>query len=129
MALALQELFETEPQLKADLFSSKPPQVLAIKLGMILSELIRLLEMESPRALGAVISEMALRHIEYGLMKEHVAPFRDVMIASLKRAVTERGHKWRPKNHKAWMWGLTEIANLLVEAVNQGRPKVQTLNK
>jgi hemoglobin-like flavoprotein len=123
------ELFETEPQLKKDLFSSKPAQVLAIKLGLILSELIRLLEIQSPRVLGGIVAEMALRHIEYGLMSEHVAPFRDVMIASLKKSVTERGHKWKPRTTKAWKWAITEISTLLMEAVNQGRPKVETLNK
>lgn len=125
----IQELFEQAPDLKDDVFSSKPPDVLAIKLGLILSELIRLLEMESPRELGGIITEMGLRHIGYGLRQEHIIPFRDVMVDALKKAVTNKGHKWKSSTTKAWNWAIGEVAGLIMEAVKNGGPLIAALQR
>ena len=72
---------------------------------------------------------MGLRHIEYGLEKHHLRPFRDVMVDTLKRAATQKGHKWKTSTTKAWNWAIDEIAGLLMEAVSKGRPMVDSLQR
>ena len=96
---------------------------------MILSELIRLLEIDVPKVLGGEIAQMGLRHIEYGLQTHHVLPFRDVMVDTLKRAVTSKGHKWSHKATKAWNWAIAEIAGMLMDSVTKGKPLVEALKR
>jgi hemoglobin-like flavoprotein len=110
-------------------FSNKPADVLAIKLGLILSELVRLLEIDSPKVLMGVIAEMGLRHVEYGLQKHHLRPFRDVMVDTLKRATAQKGHRWKTETTKSWNWAIDEIAGLIMEAVSKGRPMVDSLQR
>jgi hypothetical protein len=117
------------PELKDTLFKNKPTELLALKLGTIIVELIRLLEISSPKELAGVIAEMGLKHIEYGLEGWHEQPFKAAMVATMKKVVTSRGHKWHTKTSRAWNWALTEIIVYLLEAVNIGRPKIETLNK
>eukprot|EP00951_Prasinocladus_malaysianus_P047992 scaffold653423_cov42-Prasinocladus_malaysianus.AAC.1 len=123
-----QELFEQAPEIRDELFADKPTELLAVKLGSILHEVLRLLSFETPRELAGVIAEMALKHIEYGLEGKHVAPFKLAMLNTIKAKVTENGHKWSSKTKKAWLWALDEITTLLVEATNAGRPKVKILS-
>ena len=94
-----------------------------------MGELIRLLELPSPVALANNIAEMSLKHVEYGLEPEHAQPFRDAMVAAIKKTVKSKGHKWHGRNQKAWNWALKEIISVLVEATVGARPKVTTLNK
>ena len=100
-----------------------------MKLGTIMGELIRLLEIPTPTALAGVIAEMALKHVEYGLQADHADPFRNAMINAIKKVVKKKGHKWHKKNQSAWNWGLKEIISMLVEATSAARPKVITLKR
>ncbi len=104
-------------------------ELLSIKLGTIVGELIRLLELPSPLALANNIAEMSLKHVEYGLEPEHAQPFRDAMVNAIKKTVKAKGHKWHSKTQKAWNWALKEIISILVEATCGARPKVATLKK
>ena len=79
-----QELFAHHPNVQSEAFGNKPPQDVGMKLGAIFSEIIRLLELESPMDLGAAVAELALKHIEYGLQESHVDPFKVVLIQSLR---------------------------------------------
>eukprot|EP00873_Tetraselmis_striata_P007051 jgi/Tetstr1/427315/TSEL_017484.t1 len=123
------ELFSKYPDLHSSLFGSKPTDLLAMKLGNILADIVRLLELPSPTALAASVAEMALRHIEYGLEDHHVEPFKATLMLSLKRVVQDRGFRWTSRASMAWNWALGEIIGLLMEAVNMGRPKVEKLNE
>ena len=127
--LLLQELFSLAPELKDTLFKDKRPELLAMKFGAILGELIRLLEIPNPSALAGVIAEMALRHVEYGLQPDHAVPFRNAMVATVKKVVKKKGHKWSKKNQSAWNWALNEITGMLVEATVAARPRVTNLKK
>lgn len=127
--MGLQELFSKYPDLHSSLFGSKPTDLLAMKLGNILADIVRLLELPSPTALAASVAEMALRHIEYGLEDHHVEPFKATLMLSLKRVVQDRGFRWTSRASMAWNWALGEIIGLLMEAVNMGRPKVEKLNE
>lgn len=125
----MQELFERSPRIRDELFSSKPPELLATKLGEILGEVVRLLEMQTPVELKEVMTEMCLRHIEYGLEEHHVDPFKAALIACIKRCITGKGFKWSQKTRRAWEWSLTEITDLLMDGVLTGRPRVNTLSR
>lgn len=72
------------PAIHTTVFNSKPAEILATKLGSILSDILRLIDLESPRELAAAIAELSLRHIEYGMEDWHVEPFKAVMLAMLK---------------------------------------------
>eukprot|EP00192_Tetraselmis_astigmatica_P001713 CAMPEP_0117667338 /NCGR_PEP_ID=MMETSP0804-20121206/10902_1 /TAXON_ID=1074897 /ORGANISM="Tetraselmis astigmatica, Strain CCMP880" /LENGTH=1564 /DNA_ID=CAMNT_0005475035 /DNA_START=106 /DNA_END=4800 /DNA_ORIENTATION=- len=123
-----EELFERSPEVRNALFT-KPAELLATKLGEILAEAVRLLEIETPSELLETLTEMALRHIAYGLQDEHVEPFKECLIATLKSTVKSRGFKWNQKTKRAWDWSLTEITDLLMDGVNSGRPRVQNLQR
>eukprot|EP00873_Tetraselmis_striata_P003952 jgi/Tetstr1/424216/TSEL_000148.t2 len=123
-----EELFAQAPEIRDELFADKPTELLAVKLGMILHEVVRLLALDSPRELSATIAEMALKHIEYGLEARHVEPFKAAMMATMKREVSNKGHKWSSKAKAAWVWALNEVITLLVGATTSGRPKVILLN-
>lgn len=127
--LTPQELFDRSPEIRDQLFHKKPPELLATKLGEILAEVVRLLAIETPKELSEQITEMALRHIAYGVMDEHVDPFKDALIACMKRSVKQKGFKWSQRAKRAWEWSLTEITDLLMDAVNKGRPRVQNLQR
>lgn len=117
------------PELKTTLFKDKPLGLLAIKLGTIIGELIRLLELPSPQALANSIAEMSLKHVEYGLEPEHSDPFRNSMVNALKKVVKSKGHKWDSKMSKAWSWALKEVISILVEATVSARPKIASLKR
>ena len=124
-----QELFDRSPEVRDELFSTKPAELLASKLGEILAEVVRMLAIETPTELLEQLTEMALRHIAYGLRNEHVEPFKDALLHSLKHTIKLRGFKWNQRTKRAWSWSLTEITDLLMDAVNTGRPKVQNLQR
>ena len=124
-----QELFERSPEVRNALFNTKPAELLATKLGEILAEAVRLLEIETPGELLEQLTEMSLRHIAYGLQDEHVDPFKECLIATVKHTVKARGFKWNQKTKRAWDWSLTEITDLLMDGVNSGRPRVQNLQR
>lgn len=123
------ELFDHAPEIRDELFADKPTEVLAVKLGVILHEVVRLLSIDSPRELAGVIAEMGLKHIEYGLEAKHVQPFITVMLATIKMKLTEKGFKWMAKNKRAWSWALKEVTTLLINAVDGGRPKINILKR
>ena len=128
-ACVFQELFDRSPEVRDELFSAKPAELLATKLGEILAEVVRMLAIETPTELHGQLTEMSLRHIAYGLRDEHVEPFKDCLIHSLKDVIKMKGFKWNQRMKRAWSWSLTEITDLLMDGVNTGRPKVQNLQR
>jgi len=68
---------------------------------------------------------LALRHVDYGASREHIAIFEQCLLKALRRYIICEGGTWNAGVEAGWSWAYNVLTPLFFRAIDELRPKVE----
>jgi len=118
-----EQLQKTAPAVNR-LFDGKTREYQAIKLGEIVLELIRLVELDSPDNFHTQMELLAMRHVDYGADRKHGAGFSASLLAAIRIFSVREGGRCSNSLEEAWKWVYDLAFSILFAVKEKVEPKV-----